>query len=182
MDCEKCVENLTAYLDGELSPGQAEKTRAHLIDCRQCADELQSLTVSAGFVASHAKEISLKPEIWNQVRSRISAVDVTTRSVGFLPLWLWDRWWRTASALAATAALTLGFWGYLRYAESQSSLRAYMDEYVSARNAQEQMQRAPGVAASGDVDEAESARQVKFDNPFAETDEDSYNNPFHTED
>jgi anti-sigma factor RsiW len=182
MDCERCADDLTAFLDGELSPGKSKEMQAHLNSCRHCAEELSSLSDSANFINSRTKEIPLKPEIWNNIRARLSTMDVSTRSAGFSLFWQWHRWWVAATAVATAMGLALGFWGYLRYAESQASLRVYMEEYVAARKAQEQMPRIPATLVSGNPSEAGMISSENSDNPFSEPVAISYNNPFHSED
>ena len=52
MDCEKVQENLSAYLDGELSPQEADAIRAHLESCEDCAAEAESLRSTVRLVRS----------------------------------------------------------------------------------------------------------------------------------
>ena len=52
MDCEKVQENLSAYLDGELSPQEADAVRAHLESCEDCAAEAESLRSTVRLVRS----------------------------------------------------------------------------------------------------------------------------------
>jgi anti-sigma factor RsiW len=182
MDCERCVDDLTAYLDGELSSGKFVEMRDHLAGCRHCTGELQSLNDSADFIESHTREIPLKPEIWNNVRARLSTMDVTTPSTAVSLFWQWQRWWVTATAFAATAGLALGFWGYLRYAESQANLRYYMNEYVTSRNVQEQAPKVPVTLISDNPGEAGIIHSEYADNPFAEPPANLNANPFHSED
>ena len=62
MDCKQCTEDLTAYLDGELSPADSAQVQSHLAACASCADELRSFQEAADFVESHKRE--LKPASW----------------------------------------------------------------------------------------------------------------------
>jgi len=44
MNCENVRTQLSAYLDGELAPDEAEAVRAHLAWCPGCAEEYRRLT------------------------------------------------------------------------------------------------------------------------------------------
>ena len=43
MDCRQCTENLTAYLDGELSAADSAQMRSHLEICDSCTAELRGI-------------------------------------------------------------------------------------------------------------------------------------------
>ena len=172
MDCKRCAEDLTAYLDGELSPRRSAEIRAHLDACNNCSKEMQDLADSVSFIGSRTKEVSLKPEIWNNIRAQLSTLEGVQPS-GFSQFWLW-RWPKvTATALATASVLALGFWGYLNYEQSQESLRHYMDAYITVRDSQLHGQEASLALASANS---------KTDNPFAEPLSDTYHNPFRSED
>jgi len=55
MDCEKTREELSAYLDGEMEPGEAELIERHLEGCKPCSAELESLRATVGLVRSLPK-------------------------------------------------------------------------------------------------------------------------------
>jgi len=181
MDCEQCVDNLTAFLDGELTPRRSAEIQTHLKECGSCSNEMQALTASADFIDSRIKEIPLKPEIWNNVKAQLSTMEAT-RPVGLSSFWLWN-WPKAAATVFATASLlAFGFWGYLRQEESQESLRHYMNEYVTARNTQLQNLGIPATLASANSDANGRFQMDQTDNPFAEPIANSYHNPFRSED
>ena len=62
MDCRLCSEELTAYIDGELSgTGRGEDPPEHLEKCPPCHEELQALREAAAFVESHARDSRTGP-------------------------------------------------------------------------------------------------------------------------
>ena len=181
MDCKRCAEDLTAYLDGELSPRRSAEIRAHLDVCNNCSKEMQDLADSVSFIESRTKEIPLKPEIWNNIRAQLSTLEGVQPS-GFSQFWLW-RWPKvTAAALAAASLIALGFWGYLNYEKSQESLRHYMNAYITVRDAQLYNQGPTLALAKADHNGGGGSPFYKVDNPFAESLSDKYHNPFRTED
>jgi hypothetical protein len=181
MDCERCAEDLTAYLDDEVTPRRSAEIRDHLDECGKCSAEMQSLADSARFLESHAKEIPLKPEIWNNVKAQLSTMEAA-QPAGFSPFWVW-RWPKvTATVLATASVLALGFWGYLNYEESQESLRYYMNAYVTARDAQLHGQEASLALASANSKAGAGSQLDKADNPFVEHLSNTYHNPFRSED
>jgi hypothetical protein len=181
MNCERCAEDLTAYLDGELPPQRAAEIRAHLNECGNCASEMQGLADSAAFLESNTKEIPLRPEIWNNVKAQLSTMEAA-QPADFTSFWLW-RWPRVAATVFATASvLVLGFWGYLSYEESRESLRHYMNEYVTARDAQLHKQGMANALASANSNAGGGIQFERMDNPFAEPLTDTYHNPFRSED
>jgi anti-sigma factor RsiW len=192
MDCQKCTEDLTAYLDGEIAASRAGQIESHIQGCSTCEAEYKSLKETSDFVTSHLGGIALRQEVWAGIRSRIATADPPS------PAWQWrfsplKGSWRVA-AVTSTAALilALGILGYNIYEtrQEEAQLRRYMISYVAARDAQE---LAYGAAA----DDADSiltdpnrsaASQTVLDrykyeeNPFAVSDTESYSNPFRSED
>ncbi|NLT67972.1 MAG: zf-HC2 domain-containing protein, partial [Acidobacteria bacterium] len=43
MECKRCIEELTAFLDHELKPDLAKQVYSHVSRCASCAAELRSL-------------------------------------------------------------------------------------------------------------------------------------------
>ena len=81
---------LSALLDGELAPGQAEGARAHAATCPMCASELEAVGGARGWVRG------LPP-----VDPPFGLYERMLRS--------WHRWARTGvAALAAGAAVSIG--------------------------------------------------------------------------
>jgi anti-sigma factor RsiW len=170
MDCKQCAEDLTAFLDEELSAADSERVRSHLAICVTCADEWRSLKEASDFIESHKNELEPGPESWNMVRARISTVDSHPSFRFFAP-----RRWRVAlAALAIAAACTVG---YLQYQSIQRrSLSQYMSQYIQDR---ERRRQTPSILA-----DAENLQiEVPYaDNPFIEVTDTLGDNPFRSED
>lgn len=52
MECSQIQENLSAYLDGELDPGEEAELKSHLEGCETCRSELESLRSTVKLVRS----------------------------------------------------------------------------------------------------------------------------------
>jgi anti-sigma factor RsiW len=169
MDCSQCTENLTAFLDGELTASDSEQMRTHLDGCLSCADELRSLKEAAEFVGAHHKDLKPRPESWNMVRARLSA-DTPARSRFFAP----GRWRLALASLAIAVALGIG---YLRYHQVQNrNLENYISRYIQDREARSHAQSIQWNAQATSLVEIPDA-----DNPFIETGTASAENPFRSE-
>jgi anti-sigma factor RsiW len=156
MDCKRCAEDMTAFLDGELSDADSRGLRSHLDACASCADEMRSLKEAADFIESHRNDLEPRPQSWNLVRARIS-------SSGAFPPHRFPalgRWRIATAALALMAALALG---YMQYQQIQRrDLDRYMSQYIHEREARAQARSIPtatGVPGIG---------MPYPDNPFAE--------------
>lgn len=157
MDCNRCVENLTAYLDGELSPEAFTQVQLHLKACSSCSEEFRSFQRASDFVASHVKELNLPPGSWNRVRDRIE----DTKSPAFWNLPFLIRW---RPAVAALACIAVFAFGYLWYQQVQrQSLDAYIARYEKARQADLSFRR---VLARDDFRLVSGT--IAIDNPFIE--------------
>jgi anti-sigma factor RsiW len=185
MECDKCREEMTAFLDGELSPLSDQEMKAHLAACRKCAVELEEMKESFAFVESHMVAAELRPEVWQQVRSRVATIAPPEPAGALQELFQKYRWVTATAALMVTSALAFGFWGYLRYEQSSRELQKYMNTYIEQREAL----RPPEIP----VLDASSPQHVKTNpvavptdfpgdrNPFVEVDSTLYSNPFRTE-
>jgi anti-sigma factor RsiW len=156
MDCTHCAEDLTAFLDGELSIADSEQVRSHLQSCASCAENLRSLREVDAFVALHSRELEPRPGSWDLVRARING---STIAAPFL-LWRFS-YGRIAIATAAVvAAMALG---YMQYLQIQGrNLNRYIVQYMQQREAQIRV-------------------QVE-NNPFTEVNRIFNGNPFRSED
>lgn len=158
MDCRESTENLTAYLDGELSSSELARMLSHLESCASCRVELRSFEEAADLVQSHTRDLEIGPESWNAIYNRIRAERPSSR-FGFFQA----KWNQAVAMAAVVAALALG---YLFYQQSQRrNLDEYISRYVKSREAGFRMQ----------------ATNSFMPNPFSEARPASDTNPFRVE-
>jgi anti-sigma factor RsiW len=171
MECARCRENLTAYLDGELSPAEFAGVRSHLDACAICAGELGSLQEAADFIGSQIRELEPGPASWPRIRTRIS--DQNSRSpFRFLAF---GRWRFAVATMVFMAALALSYFWHQQV--QQRSLDEYISQYVKAREAGEHFRFLIGKVRSG-ID----AENFSAGNPFIEAKATMDINPFRSED
>lgn len=133
MDCNQCVEDLTAFLDGELSAGDSEKVRSHLGACQSCSEEMHSLRETAAFIESHNHRLEPRVGSWNLVRAQILAQQPESRR-GF---WAQHRW---RFGLATIAILAIFALGYVQYQQTEKrNLERYISEYEKERQNRRQL-------------------------------------------
>jgi|WetSurMetagenome_2_1015567.scaffolds.fasta_scaffold179918_2 hypothetical protein len=171
MDCMRCTENLTAYLDGELSQVDSSLVRSHLEICESCAVELRSFEAASNFVASHASRLELRSQSWDAVCDRISAAG-SRPPFAFLILKRWS------SALATLAVVLAVAFGYLYYQQDQ---RKSLDEYISQYLKMREAGRTFGLMTSSSGLPLQSGNPV-VNNPFIEVKPAFDANPFRLED
>lgn len=74
MNCDGVRGLLSAYLDGELSPGELLRVERHLSRCPMCADEVDSLRQTIALVAS-LDEVEVPPSFHTRLHERLAAAD-----------------------------------------------------------------------------------------------------------
>jgi anti-sigma factor RsiW len=172
MDCTRCAEDLTAFLDGELSDADSDQVESHLSACAACDAELRSLREAARFIQSHQRELEISPETWRLVRARITAAPKPRSLFDFLAPY---RWRLAVAAAAVVAAVALGTFQYRQV--QRRSLDEYVSQYVQNRQAH---RPAPPVFAGLDVSPVDGNSRPY--NPFAGLKDTLTENPFRLED
>jgi predicted anti-sigma-YlaC factor YlaD len=161
MDCEQCSENLTALLDGELSPADSQRIESHLRLCRVCSEELQSLREAAEFLQSHHRDLVPSRGAWNMVRARIGergAAPVARPSVFNRFRW----------AMVALAVVAIFAFGYTEYQQiEERNFERYVTQYVHERETQ--------------ITRQATTKNPYESNPFLEVKETVVGNPFLSE-
>jgi hypothetical protein len=71
MECLTCRDNLTAYLDEELTPQEQNLVDQHLRQCAICSAEFSSLSRSYRLVNQTLRDIEVRPEMWTAVEAAI---------------------------------------------------------------------------------------------------------------
>ena len=105
-ECERWTEQLSARLDGELSPEEERELEAHLADCPSCrAVAAQLEMVSAGL--DDLEEVPAPEGFARGVMDRIAAEEKKPRVI---PLFRRPQF-RALAGLAACAALCIGLYG-----------------------------------------------------------------------
>ena len=91
MECQAYRDNLTAYLDQELSSGERTLVEQHLRQCGGCSSEFDSLSRSYWIVNQALEEIDVRPGMWQAIeaviRPEISGESTASRGGVFAP-WL----------------------------------------------------------------------------------------------
>jgi hypothetical protein len=181
MDCRKCSEDMTAYMDGELNDSTAEQMSIHLDRCPPCRDEYRDLKDSATFVVAHSDQIDLTPELWNNLRVRIAEMPPPSGAGGIFRFLVVNRWTAALATLAATVVLAVGVWSYVQYQNSQSELEASFQMFFRTRTVAERLHGRQLVDAEKAPFNEEFVVPKGLDNPFADVRPVSLVNPFRSE-
>lgn len=161
MDCNRCVEDLTAFLDGELNAADSERIRSHLDGCASCSEELRSLREISVLVESHNRELEPRSETWNLIRVQLMAEPAADSAPAS-----WFRSWRlAAAALVAAIIMTLG---YVQHREAENrDIAKYMSNYIKQR---ETLRLTSRSATPYESNPFIKARATVGDNPFRSED------------
>jgi anti-sigma factor RsiW len=182
MDCRECAETLSSYLDGEVTGEIASLLESHLERCSTCAAELRSLKASALWVEEHARELELRPEIWQRVYERISTAPLPSKAEGLLDFILGRRWLTAAVTASLALALTIGLWSVYRYQAEERELSRYMSAYIRVRESQGPSEGDSRITSPDKRIDAASTQTRSARNPFAVVNYHSNENPFRSED
>jgi hypothetical protein len=178
MDCPKCHDDLTAYLDEELPVAETQEMKLHLEKCAPCREECEGLQSSTSLIAIHVGEIDPAPEIWQQLRSRLQEMPPPTGFFGLFRFLIGYRWVAALGTVAATLLLAAGMWGILQYRRTQRELESYMNDYIRMRNTAEQLHT---LRIAQPPSAIEPMGHHTLENPFAEIRPVSITNPFRAE-
>jgi Putative zinc-finger len=162
------MENLTAYLDRELSNRYARRVKLHVDHCEPCNKELASLKEAESLVTNNIRELTPRSELWDNIRVQISSLEIEPRSAGFLEILYAKRWLTAATALVATLLMTLGIWAYLRSLQPQDTFNQYMTEYFEKRESEDRSPKAASFQKSSDNPFVRMPDDELSDNPFRE--------------
>ncbi len=75
-DCEQALGRLFAYVDRELEPGDAEKVREHIEDCRPCLDEMAVETMLKELVKRCCQE-QAPDDLRVRIHAQLTTLKVT---------------------------------------------------------------------------------------------------------
>lgn len=102
MRCDRVIEELSAYLDGELNAAETAEVRAHLDGCAQCRADLDSLRQAAEGVKALPRATA-PADLRDKVMTRLEAEPARERSH-----WRhWRTWWGAAAAVVIGLAIML---------------------------------------------------------------------------
>jgi hypothetical protein len=113
MNCEKCQDLISDFLDGRLSHEDQTTLNAHLGECLECADVRNDLESIVGFCRTHRGEYAAPPNekaLWQRISNTLEAgggeVAITPAPVRRnWSNWLSRSWELSFPQLAAAAAV-----------------------------------------------------------------------------
>ena len=114
MNCDKCQDLVSDFLDGALSQEDQKTLNLHLEECLSCADVRTDLESIVSFCKSNRGEYSAPPNekaLWMRIRNVIEAGAVTGSAAAapalrrsFLPNWIGRTWELSFPQMAASVA------------------------------------------------------------------------------
>ena len=117
MTCREIRQQLSAYLDGELSPEESRSVRAHVASCPACRAELESLrrTIEA---VKDLPPVAAPHDLKQRILETVNAAD--SPSVTHAGTRHWRRLWPTAAAILLGVFFTWHY-GIARRPHTRSS-------------------------------------------------------------
>ena len=115
MNCEKCQDLISDFLDGSLTDTDKLTLNSHLEECLSCADVQSDLQSIIGFCQTQRGEYAAPPNeqaLWLRIRNVIesgaNSVGVQSpRGQSFLSKWVGRSWELSLAQLAAAAAVII---------------------------------------------------------------------------
>lgn len=165
MECQECLDSLTALLDGELSAKEETRVGRHLEVCAPCASECDSFR-QVGILLEQTSTLSLPETMWSSIRTEIAPAPTSPRpSPQSKPRWTW-RWSPVGAVVLAGVAGAVFFWP-----ESEDlELRQRFDAFIAQRK-QLELRHTPSSVRHLVPLSANPFREPAFStgsNPFAE--------------
>jgi predicted anti-sigma-YlaC factor YlaD len=162
MECKKCTDCLTAYLDRELKDADRRRIESHLDACQSCSSEYVYLGKAADLVETYRTGIVPRPGSWIDVRSRIMAAEPISQS----PFFYINRW---RVPLAVAAVLVLFILGSMQFHNAKKrELDHYISQYLIERDKLNYSLMISNDVMHGSKTET-STRATYTVNPFLET-------------
>ncbi|HEY3128010.1 MAG TPA: zf-HC2 domain-containing protein [Acidobacteriota bacterium] len=175
MECQAYRDNLTAYLDHELSSGERTLVEQHLSQCAGCASEFDSLSRSYRIVNQALEEIDVRPEMWQTIEAAIRpqiSPEPTAPRRGVFAAWLRIPKHALAAGSIALVLLFVSVFVYQSRQRPDSSIEVLRPQFrlmIEKMDAEEQ--KPHNYLLSPADDEAKSnpfaLQHVRFErNPF----------------
>jgi anti-sigma factor RsiW len=116
---------LNAFIDGELSAGEAESIQQHLTECHQCTLRVLSATQLKAATARSAQRFTAPPEALARLTAQFSAQQAKkpAQVIAFRPL----AW----SALAAAIVLAVSLLGWRQVHQSNTLAAELLDQHLA---------------------------------------------------
>jgi hypothetical protein len=114
MNCEKCQDLISDFLDGSLSQRDQTTLNTHLEECLSCADVRDDLQSIIGFCSTQRGQYTAPPNekaLWQRIRNMIetgansAAVNSAPARQNFWSNWVARSWELSFGQLAASAAV-----------------------------------------------------------------------------
>ena len=124
MKCQIDRGQLSAYLDGELSPGEQERVRMHLDQCAGCRQEYQQLVQLTQAVGNLRRQAPMN--LWAGVERRLA--EPTPRRRSLARAWTQFSWRPLAAAAILAIGMLMYFW--LNQPAEELPLEYYLEAHA----------------------------------------------------
>ncbi len=98
MNCDKCADLISAYIDGELDKASSQAVKEHLDSCTECEQlyrDLSALSETASLFA----DVAVPDELISRVMSSVGNSKLTVHKTIVIPAWVTN--WKVYSSVAA---------------------------------------------------------------------------------
>jgi len=131
MSCENIREQISEFLDGELSPEQIRTLQSHLDQCDHCRKELRHLKITGKIFGAYLPYLEPPPAIWAGITRAIESPSPSYLDMMF-------QWWKFAAAAAVfliiiAFVMTFSFWNGTPAHFSSRALQAEIESYLQQR-------------------------------------------------
>ncbi len=169
MDCQACIDSLTAFVDDELSAGEREQLETHLTQCRPCRQEHESFLDSYQLV-DQLTSLEMDPSLWTQIRSEITLSAAPPSWLSSLQSFFSIRWIPVTTGTLGVVGLSFFF-----LSDPEVEMRQKFQVYLE--------QRTQMVLRPAEFPRQEGAGELTTDlpNPFTVSYDSSQRNPFTVE-
>jgi anti-sigma factor RsiW len=129
-------EEISAWVDGQLGPGESGQVESHIRDCGECRAAAEEMSALAE--AFRATEIAeLPPYIWSRIEANLdNAVPARGRKLWsrFVPVIGHPVWMRATAAILAVVVLAVGGALFIEYRSAAEIEKRALTEIQLSQN------------------------------------------------